>query len=315
MTGEIEKKENHFRKSKSERHTVKKHKAETVYEKPNYDNNILKQPVPRKCILSIALPGSIIDNCQGLQMKTILAGQIARACAVYRVSNVYIFNDTDTIWGARHLAKVLTYLETPQYLRRRLFPKTDDMRFLGALPPLDVPHHFRKTDRYEFREGVVVEQLKNACLVDIGFEKPIISTIAKETNTRVTVKVDYASDLGIEGVIVDKSEAEVKSYWGYNVHTTKTLSDVLNAGDFDYILGTSERGSTAESLVIPECKNALILFGGVDGLEKANDHEGSTKTLEERFSQYININPHQGSRTIRTEEAVLATLSLLNAKF
>eukprot|EP00835_Amoeboradix_gromovi_P000034 NODE_1_length_95616_cov_0.657642.p34 type:complete len:315 gc:universal NODE_1_length_95616_cov_0.657642:77346-78290(+) len=314
MTGG--RKENNFRKSRKERQVVKKKKTETIYEKPSYNNNILKQPLPRLCKLSIALPGSIIDNCQGLQMKTIMAGQIARACAVFRVSNIYVFNDTDTVWGARFMVKVLNYLETPQYLRKRLFPKSDDMRFLGILPPLDVPHHFRKSDRYEYREGVVVEQLKEACLVDIGGEKPIISTVVRETNTRVTVKVDYDSDLGVEGVIVEKEEAAKKSYWGYDVHTTKTISEVLESEKFDFVLGTSERGLSHEELVVKDdVKNALILFGGVDGLEKASDHEGETKPLSERFDFYININPHQGSRTIRTEEAVLATLSLLNSMF
>ena len=284
------------------------------FEKPNYNNNVEKQPLPRNCKISIALPGSIIDNCQGLQMKSIMASQIARACAIYRVSKIIIFNDTETIWGARFLEKILNYLETPQYLRRKLYKQSDDFKFIGSLPPLDCPHHFRKHDRYKFREGVVVEQLKGGCLVDVGLEKPLIIQSTHETNTRVTIKLEE-TDIGLEGEFVERNIVEKECYWGYQVQSCKTLTEALTMEKYDYILGTSERGESVEALSIPDCKNVLICFGGVDGLEKAHEHDGTEKELKDFFSSYININPHQGSRTIRTEEAVLATLSLVNSKF
>ena len=55
------------------------------------------------------------------------------------------------------------------------------------------------------------------------------------------------------------------------------------------------------------------MFGGVKGLEYCLEcdpdlEEGEVSAL---FHHYLNICPDQGSRTIRTEEAILITLSAL----
>ena len=41
--------------------------------------------------LSIALPGSIVENTQSFELATALAGQIARAAAVFRVDEIVVF--------------------------------------------------------------------------------------------------------------------------------------------------------------------------------------------------------------------------------
>ena len=43
--------------------------------------------------VSIAVPGSVVSNAQTRELQTQLAGQIARAAAVYRVDEVIIFDD------------------------------------------------------------------------------------------------------------------------------------------------------------------------------------------------------------------------------
>ncbi|KAL7980863.1 hypothetical protein Chor_002017 [Crotalus horridus] len=62
--------------------------------------------------------------------------------------------------------------------------------------------------------------------------------------------------------------------------------------------------------------HALIIFGGLQGLEtgvEADPHLDVTdpSTL---FDLYLNTCPGQGSRTIRTEEALLVSLSALRPK-
>lgn len=37
------------------------------------------------CTISIAVPGSILDNAQSSELRTYLAGQIARAACIYKV--------------------------------------------------------------------------------------------------------------------------------------------------------------------------------------------------------------------------------------
>ena len=49
--------------------------------------------VPRFSTLSIALPGSVVSNCQTRELKTQLVGQIARAATIYHVDEIIVFDD------------------------------------------------------------------------------------------------------------------------------------------------------------------------------------------------------------------------------
>lgn len=62
--------------------------------------------------------------------------------------------------------------------------------------------------------------------------------------------------------------------------------------------------------------HALIVFGGLQGIESALESDEQLQVDEASllFTQYLNVLPNQGSRTIRTEEAILVTLSGLRSK-
>ncbi|KAI9833304.1 MAG: hypothetical protein M1819_003699 [Sarea resinae] len=148
----------------------------------------------RPYTLSIALPGSIIANAQSHELKTTLAGQIARALAVFCVDEIVIFDDgqakngkpnnyshnsnyhrrdESSNGGRNHasddqaytgysdpdffLAHLLSYLETPPHLRRYLFPLHPNLRTAGTLPSLDMPHHLRAEEWCQYREGVTID--------------------------------------------------------------------------------------------------------------------------------------------------------------
>jgi predicted SPOUT superfamily RNA methylase MTH1 len=130
-------------------------------------------------------------------------------------------------------------------------------------------------------------------------------------------------------------------YWGYTVRRATSLSAVFSECEYpdgyDFSLGTSERGQSVYSFLsggskpassssnsnraakAPESfKHLLIVFGGVAGLEPAvaNDPvlvgKGLNKaTADSLFDAWINMVPRQGSRTIRTEEAVSIGLGAL----
>lgn len=51
------------------------------------------RPSGRSYTISLALPGSIIDNAQSAELRTYLAGQIARAAAVFNIDEVVVFNE------------------------------------------------------------------------------------------------------------------------------------------------------------------------------------------------------------------------------
>ncbi|KAB8356665.1 hypothetical protein FH972_024242 [Carpinus fangiana] len=115
-------------------------------------------------------------------------------------------------------------------------------------------------------------------------------------------------------------------------------------GGYDFCVGTSERGVTLAAFMeeqrvasapsesdsssdsssnsdsssesdadevkkAPQWRHLLLTFGGVAGLENALTHDQilQTKGIEDPkdlFDAYVNLVPQQGSRTIRTEEAV-----------
>ncbi len=113
-------------------------------------------------------------------------------------------------------------------------------------------------------------------------------------------------------------------YWGYQVRKAESIRTIIencpfdddnHQAKYDLVIGTSERGTSHNEISeFPRFRHALIVFGGLQGLEKAFEQEKDPITAEELFHFYINTCPQQGSRTIRTEEAILITLSCLRQK-
>jgi hypothetical protein len=48
---------------------------------------------PRYSTLSIAIPGSVMSNCQTRELRTQMVGQIARAATIYHVDEIIVFDD------------------------------------------------------------------------------------------------------------------------------------------------------------------------------------------------------------------------------
>ncbi|KAF8712099.1 hypothetical protein HU200_028939 [Digitaria exilis] len=279
--------------------------------------------------VSIAVAGSIIDNAQSLELATLLAGQIARAATVFRIDEIVVFDSTpasekggagdDEESGARFLVRILEYLETPQYLRRRLFPMHKNLKFVGLLPPLDAPHHVRKHEWSEFREGVTLEgDRSKGTLVDVGLSKNVLVEQILEPGERVTVAMGTNRDLTTERKVVPPCtpREEMGSYWGYKVRYASNLSGVFRNSPYkegyDHIIGTSEHGQIINSseLILPSFRHLLIAFGGLAGLEESIEEDTyfKGKHANDVFTSYLNTCPNQGSRTIRTEEALLISL-------
>ena len=85
------------------------------------------------------------------------------------------------------------------------------------------------------------------------------------------------------------------------------------------IIGTSERGESVDKLERKKFSHCLVVFGGVKGLEFSfsKDKElkdGGVEQVTDLFDKWINTVPSQGSRTIRTEEAILVSLSAMRQK-
>ncbi|KAI6176896.1 hypothetical protein M3Y97_00848500 [Aphelenchoides bicaudatus] len=302
--------------------------------------------------LSIALPGSILNNAQGSELRTYLAGQIARSCAVFCVDEVIVFDETAKITDSQlaayyngqwtgetgvsaqnvecnfHLARILEYLECPQYLRKALFPVQKPLKFAGVLNPLDGMHHLRANDLHiKYREGVVIDKpvkKGHGSFCDVGLDKELELDNERvlPPKTRVTLKLHETSteEKHLRGQLISPASIRQNDgiYWGYTVRIAKSLSDIVSK-PYDIVIGTSERGKPIQELDInkdEEHNKVLIIFGGLDGLELALKCD---KTIDENnpadlFQYYVNSLPDQGSRIIRTEEAIPITLTGVKMK-
>ncbi|GAB68389.1 hypothetical protein PCYB_132630 [Plasmodium cynomolgi strain B] len=234
----------------------------------------------------------------------------------------------------------LQYLETPQYLRKHLFPITHFLKHSGIMNPVDAPHHLRSDEWLPFREGVVIKKKSNGVIVDVGlFAHAHIENVTHvDIGTRVTVLFHPNSFLLFQrrngnalfsGKLINPSTPKLYNlYWGYSVELLKRLSDVFDLG-VDYIVGTSERGHCMGDAAdaIRGVSSILIVFGNKQGLEdllikereerkkKSYAVEKRSKVLNKmlkKFHLFVNTCPHQTSRTIRTEEAIAITLSLFH---
>lgn len=286
--------------------------------------------------VSIAVVGSIIDNTQSQELATLLAGQIARAATIFQVDEIVIVdnkslssngsmvtNGDESESGAQFLLRILQYLETPQYLRRQLFPMHNSLKHVGLLPPLDAPHHVRKHEWSPFREGVTLEANTSGpsgTLVDVGLRKNVKVEQVLKPGLRVTVAMGAARNIETDSLkkIVGQNNPreEMGIYWGYKVRYAPNFSSVFEScpykDGYDFIVGTSEHGAVINSseLSLPKFQHLLIAFGGLGGLEESIEEDNNLKGkgVNEVFHSYLNTCPRQGSRTIRTEEAIFISL-------
>ncbi|CAJ1070187.1 putative methyltransferase C9orf114 homolog [Xyrichtys novacula] len=297
----------------------------------------------RDYTVSVALPGSVLDNAQSAELRTYLAGQIARACVVFCVDEIVVFDeqgeDVKSVEGeftgvgkkgqaCIQLARILQYLECPQYLRKWFFPKHQDLQYAGLLNPLDSPHHMRIDDESDYREGIVLDRPTKqgkGSLVNCGMRKDVRIDKQLQSGLRVTVQLNKSQNQEsklFKGVVVAPHVPRTEGglYWGYSVRLASCLSAVFTESPYkegyDLTIGTSERGSSLDQTTLSPFRHLLVVFGGLQGLEASVDSDQNLDVTDPGllFDLYLNTCLGQGSRTIRTEEAILVTMAGLRPK-
>ena len=264
--------------------------------------------------ISLFIPSSFLRVTKDLKLKTYKVGLIGRPAALFQVNKIVIYSDTEDLEdskGAKFISDILTYMNTPQYLRKRVFPITKELRNVGILPPLRTPHHpTGEVQQGDYRQGLTLKRTKKGTIVDIGADRDALCKEKLSVNRIISFKVDK---LGKE-IIVSPDKPEY--YWGYEVLSTyKSLDesiDMLKPRP-DLVVGTSRYAEPITSVLnevregLRGSKHVAILFGGpYSGLHELMGNPDEVIDLE------VNTIPNQGTKTVRTEEAVLATLSVFN---
>lgn len=280
-----------------------------------------------KTNLAIAIPASIISDTPHLREKTAKIGLIGRAAAIFKVQEIILYPDNPNVNQTRDLnfiAKLLNYIETPQYLRKRLYKIEPDLQCAGILPPLRTPHHptsgkNRDLKVGEYREGIILSQSKEGLTVDIGVETmALLRERQFSVGDRLTLQVIRGGDR-IEVQAVNREY--VPSYWGFRVKVEEdSFGRMLQAEKFDLIIATAriaDRFSDLSDKIAKRWSTAgkvLIAFGApTRGLHEILRDEGLR--IEAVSDFVVNTIPEQGTATVRTEEALLASLAIFNACF
>ena len=279
--------------------------------------------------LSLLLPSSLAIDASDLRSKTAKIGQIARAASVFRADKIVIYRDPD-LDETELIERILNYAETPQYLRKRLFPLAGDLRYAGTIPPLRTPHHpdAEKIEIGDMRVGVVVRVHENGSWVDIGSKRSAFLNVSMQKGERVNVQV--TSNKPLKAVPVD--DDEITRYWGYSVARAGSLSRALAPTPTQpptrtpgLRIATSRCGESIDVDLLRKIggesgsEDVLVVFGAPHkGISEIMDEEkirDGEKSFIAEFDYTLNVLPDQGTATVRLEEAVVATLAILNLAF
>ena len=267
--------------------------------------------------LSIFIPNSFLSESKDLKIRTYKVGILGRALAIFQADNVVIYNDDhvkneDGEMDGEFIAEILNYMNTPQYLRKQAFPIRPELKHVGILPPLRTPHHpvNSQPDVGDYRQGFTVKRNKKGTYVDIGMDK---LAFCKEQLSVKRIFDFKLTKIAKKEVIVTPDKPD-DVYWGYNViSSTKSLKNSLKLIKPNLVVETTRYGDYINSIFdelkpkLDESKSIAILFGG----PYSSIQEDVSNPNWDLFK--INTLPGQGTETVRSEEAVVATLSLFNS--
>ncbi len=263
---------------------------------------------------AILIPSSLTMESRDRRVNTLKVGWIARAAAVFRVDRIVIYRDPE-FDDSRFISLVLDYMDTPQYLRKLLIPRREELRHVGMLPPLRTAHHpvnskAEELKTGEYRVGAVVESVGSdgGAWVEIGIDRPIpLRTTGQfQKGQRLDVRIFSRKPLAAEPV----DRKEIPHYWGYETEVVDSLQGYLASKEGLSVLLTSRRGRVVSPALLERLgqkRDLVVAFGSPSqGLDAFLSREAL-----DRYDM-INTIPHQGTETVRLEEAIFATMALLN---
>ncbi|KAI8140331.1 putative RNA methyltransferase, partial [Fennellomyces sp. T-0311] len=297
--------------------------------KTNVDNEKKTPEHPRKYTITVAIPASVVEGAPALEMKTILAGQIARSLVIFNADEVVIYDDKKKSDGkinpSLFLARVFQYMETPQYLRKALVPFSPDLKFAGLLPPLEAPHHPNLHQAMRYREGVTLDKEGTGTLVDIGMYRRARLEKLIQPGVRVTVELPDAlaaadtrkgqKPINVKAVSPKTPREKAGLYWGYHIRLASSFSRVITEspyeGGYDFTVGISDQnahdmydGAAADK--VKPFNHILFAFGGPSGglqeaVEADEDLKCAGEDAAELFDLFVDPSARAGTRSVRLE--------------
>ena len=273
--------------------------------------------------IEVGIPISVFTAEHSELLQAYKVGIIARIVGIYRVSNLNIYLDEPSSWvKERMVRKLFLYLLVAPYLRKKVFRRNDrDLRFAGALPPLNLETH-GVGGAYGVRQALLVARKRGKLVVDAGLETPVEVEIGKPLQELAPINAEGKTIIHIsleerEGSI-EAREPNHLPYTGYRITSHDSLTTLIRRKKRTCLtIGTSRYGIPISHLAARlrrEIKTAeciLVVFGGPrKGLREISSGEGLD--IDSKVDYMVQTIENQGLTVVRTEEALLATLSLLS---
>ena len=271
--------------------------------------------------LEIAIPSNILEDCQSLYTKSQKLSLIARSASIFQINKIYIYK-VKRRDDSNFISLLLNYLVTPQYLRKKSFPVLHDLKYAGILSPLKIPSHLVLKDLLSFtnsqpRQGLILKYNKktNSSIIDLGLNKLGVLHGKFPIGDIITV----IPSISRSNEFISVKQSKPNKYWGYKVDVINSFSVLSENKSFDFKIITTKSGknlqhmyeSLFDSVNRKTQMKILIVFGSPKhGVLEIIKNE---KILV-NFNDFLLLNlfPNQGVETIRSEEAILGTLSIIN---
>lgn len=297
--------------------------------------------------VTVLVPSSLVRESRDKREATRKLGYVARAATVFRVDRLIVYPDSEgeRRWGGGFVRTVLAYAATPPYLRKEVWGRRDELEYVGVLPPLRAVTQTGSGSNGSgsLRQGIVTEvgsdgRVRVNCGLQHPISLPVPSSMTVEEGERVTIRIssrrplrarivdDVSAGVSVEQAALDAvltrpdSGLRIASSRYGEVLTLSLLGDLRqrlagtepesatddadrSAGEWTYTVafGAPERG-------LPEiCDIDPSVVG-----QRDDTSDDESRPDRSRFDLWLNTVPNQGSETVRTEEAMFATLACLN---
>ena len=294
----------------------------------------------RKIRIFVAITDSSLSDERNLREKTIKIVRFAREFSIFGVKKNILSKNMNS--DKLLMKLILDFLNTPQYLRKLIYPLDHELSYIGLLPPIKAPQHKKKVKLSEVRKGELRIGLvyhRNSLLnkifsnkinnnkkfmldlrkrnyeyyIDVGLDFPIPFLGKGIDGQKIIVKFidSYPNLKAIEATEMDID----KEYLGYDILSINSIDEFLRKIDpKTFVVFTSKKGIIFRNIesqfkgIIKKFENLLIVFGSPS--KGISDIYPNFQKINN--SMYLNIFPDQKTDTIRLEEAILGTLTIFN---
>ncbi|ACL11504.1 putative RNA uridine N3 methyltransferase [Desulfurococcus amylolyticus] len=265
--------------------------------------------------LSIVLPTSILSVEPTLFLKSLRIHQVARWSSIFGVNRVVFYREYETSRDEfREHREIISihwrYFFTPPYLRRRLVPRNPLLRYVGALPPIRLSEFNvsgKPVDGEERIGFITLEEGKLTAYLDNVEKYSLVNPgDCKQGFSRVKV-VDSRRKLA--------ECIDTEYYIGPSLVFRNSLREALDeAGEKVFIIATDKTGEapSLSNLASLKGRMELMLLFGSPERDLFEISRGEGFNLLEYVDAVWNTVPGQHVVSVRTEEAVIITLGLLN---